>query len=144
MYLPNILCFETILRRIIEDCILKLKDHSTAFRDVTGYKLARYSKEQSIKAFKCSYGEWAEGHLGCHATAAHDHWLPNEFNNFCFRFNAVNRKSHLIIPSNPRVQNDLTVSLHKFLSETLVGKAAKSKDILSRVVRLCSKQLSLR
>lgn len=81
--------------------------------------------------------------MGCHATAVHDDWLPNEFNNFCFRFDAVNRKSHVIIPSNPSDQNGLTVSLHKFLSRTMARKAAKSKEILSRVVRLCSKQFSL-
>lgn len=77
--------------------------------------------------------------MRCRATAAHDHRLPNEFNNFCFRFDAVNRKSRVIIPSNPSDQNGLTVSL-KFLSGTTAGKAAKSKDIFSRVVRLCSKQ----
>lgn len=60
--------------------------------------------------------------MQCHATAAHDHWLPNELNNFCFRFEAVNRKSHVIIPSNPCDQNGLAVSL-KFLSGTMAGKA---------------------
>ncbi len=70
--------------------------------------------------------------------AAFDHLLPNEFNNFYSRFDAVNTESPVFIPANPGDHSGPSVSLRevrKVLSQTKAREAAGPDGIPPRVVR---------